>query len=33
MITSGLQIIYTQNEVDFIQNLAYYVERAYRTPG
>jgi len=32
MITSGLQIIYTQDEVTFIQNLVYYVERAYRTP-
>ncbi|XP_021927743.1 probable phosphorylase b kinase regulatory subunit beta isoform X5 [Zootermopsis nevadensis] len=32
MITSGLQIIYTQVEVAFIQNLVYYVERAYRTP-
>ncbi|XP_049821937.1 probable phosphorylase b kinase regulatory subunit beta isoform X1 [Aethina tumida] len=32
MITSGLQIIYTQAEVAFVQNLVYYVERAYRTP-
>ncbi|XP_064467094.1 probable phosphorylase b kinase regulatory subunit beta isoform X3 [Ornithodoros turicata] len=32
MITSGLQIIYTMDEVNFIQNLVYYVERAYRTP-
>uniref|UniRef100_A0A1B6FN58 Phosphorylase b kinase regulatory subunit n=1 Tax=Cuerna arida TaxID=1464854 RepID=A0A1B6FN58_9HEMI len=32
MITSGMQIIYTQDEVAFIQNLVYYVERAYRTP-
>uniref|UniRef100_A0A1B0APT6 Phosphorylase b kinase regulatory subunit n=1 Tax=Glossina palpalis gambiensis TaxID=67801 RepID=A0A1B0APT6_9MUSC len=32
MITSGLQIIYTQDEVAIIQNLVYYVERAYRTP-
>ncbi|XP_017774293.1 PREDICTED: probable phosphorylase b kinase regulatory subunit beta isoform X2 [Nicrophorus vespilloides] len=32
MITSGLQIIYTQDEVAFVQNLVYYVERAYRTP-
>uniref|UniRef100_A0A4D5RAB5 Phosphorylase b kinase regulatory subunit n=1 Tax=Scolopendra viridis TaxID=118503 RepID=A0A4D5RAB5_SCOVI len=31
MITSGLQIIYTMDEVNFIQNLVYYVERAYRT--
>ncbi|XP_065827266.1 phosphorylase b kinase regulatory subunit beta-like [Oscarella lobularis] len=32
MITSGLQIIYTMDEVNFIQNLVYYIERAYRTP-
>ncbi|XP_065573924.1 probable phosphorylase b kinase regulatory subunit beta isoform X2 [Artemia franciscana] len=32
MITSGLQIIYTSDEIFFIQNLVYYVERAYRTP-
>lgn len=32
MISTGLQIIYTQDEVTFIQNLVYYVERAYRTP-
>lgn len=32
MISSGLQIIYVQDEVNFIQNLVYYVERAYRTP-
>lgn len=32
MITSGLQIIYTQDEVSFVQTLVYYVERAYRTP-
>ncbi|CAN7938947.1 unnamed protein product, partial [Ixodes hexagonus] len=32
MITSGLQIIYTMDEVNFVQNLVYYVERAYRTP-
>lgn len=32
MITSGLQIIYTHDEVAFVQNLVYYVERAYRTP-
>ncbi|CAG0883522.1 unnamed protein product [Cyprideis torosa] len=31
MITSGLQIIYSMSEVNFIQNLVYYVERAYRT--
>ncbi|XP_063236917.1 probable phosphorylase b kinase regulatory subunit beta isoform X2 [Bacillus rossius redtenbacheri] len=32
MITSGLQIVYTRDEVAFVQNLVYYVERAYRTP-
>ncbi|XP_067624233.1 probable phosphorylase b kinase regulatory subunit beta isoform X3 [Eurosta solidaginis] len=32
MITSGLQIIYTHDEVAFVQNLVYYVERAYRIP-
>lgn len=32
MITSGLQVIYTMDEVNFVQNLVYYVERAYRTP-
>ncbi|CAG7786316.1 unnamed protein product [Allacma fusca] len=32
MISSGLQIIYTHDEVTFVQNLVYYVERAYRTP-
>lgn len=32
LIQSGLQVIYTMDEVVFIQNLVYYVERAYRTP-
>lgn len=32
MITSGLQIIFTTDEVNFVQNLVFYVERAYRTP-
>ncbi|UYV62296.1 PHKB [Cordylochernes scorpioides] len=32
MIHSGLQIIYTMDEVTFVQNLVYYIERAYRTP-
>ncbi|XP_072013114.1 phosphorylase b kinase regulatory subunit beta-like [Amphiura filiformis] len=32
MISSGVQIIYTLDEVAFVQNLVYYVERAYRTP-
>lgn len=31
-IASGLDIIYCVDEVTFIQNLVYYVERAYRTP-
>ncbi|XP_078688666.1 phosphorylase b kinase regulatory subunit beta-like isoform X2 [Branchiostoma floridae x Branchiostoma belcheri] len=32
MISSGLQIIYTTDEVTFVQNLVYYIERAYRLP-
>ncbi|CAF1015983.1 unnamed protein product, partial [Didymodactylos carnosus] len=32
MITSGLQIIYSIDEVNFIQQLVFYIERAYRTP-
>ncbi|KAF9352695.1 hypothetical protein BGX34_012021 [Mortierella sp. NVP85] len=32
MTASGLLIIYTTDEVDFIQNLVFYIERAYRTP-
>jgi phosphorylase kinase alpha/beta subunit len=32
MIASGLEIIWTDEEVCFIQNLVYYIERAYRTP-
>jgi len=32
MTMAGLRIIYTLDEVDFVQNLTYYVERAYRTP-
>ncbi|XP_059167824.1 phosphorylase b kinase regulatory subunit beta-like isoform X3 [Physella acuta] len=32
MISSGLQVIYSTDEVNFIQNLVFYVERAYRTP-
>ena len=31
MIASGLDIIWTEDEVHFIQNLVYYIERAYRT--
>ncbi|PSB67029.1 glycosyl hydrolase family 15, partial [filamentous cyanobacterium CCP1] len=32
MTTSGLRIIYTTDEVNFVQNLVYYIGRAYRTP-
>ncbi|HSC89557.1 MAG TPA: glycoside hydrolase family 15 protein [Polyangiaceae bacterium] len=32
MIASGLDIIWTLDEVAFVQNLVYYIERAYRTP-
>lgn len=32
MTASGLSIIYTTDEVNFVQNLIYYVGRAYRTP-
>ncbi|MEM7031324.1 MAG: glycoside hydrolase family 15 protein [Chloroflexota bacterium] len=32
MISSGLNIIWTVDEVNFVQNLVYYIERAYRTP-
>lgn len=32
MTASGFQIIYSLDEVDFIQNLVFYIERAYRTP-
>ncbi|KAG0323867.1 hypothetical protein BGZ99_002400 [Dissophora globulifera] len=32
MTASGMLIIYTADEVDFIQNLVFYIERAYRTP-
>lgn len=32
MIRSGLPVITNSTEVDFVQNLVYYVERAYRTP-
>jgi len=31
-LLAGLQIIYTLDEVDFIQNLVYYIESAYRIP-
>ncbi|MDZ7704616.1 MAG: glycoside hydrolase family 15 protein [Trueperaceae bacterium] len=32
MTASGLRIVYTLDEVNFVQNLVYYVSRAYRTP-
>ncbi len=32
MTASGLRIVSQRAEVDFIQNLIYYIERAYRTP-
>ncbi|KAJ3036286.1 hypothetical protein HDV00_002943 [Rhizophlyctis rosea] len=32
MTASGLTMIYTMDEVNFIQNLVFYIERAYRTP-
>lgn len=32
MTTSGLRIIFTKDEVAFVQNLVFYIERAYRTP-
>lgn len=32
MTASGMYIIYTLDEVNFIQNLVYYIGRAYRTP-
>lgn len=32
MISSGLQIIYSTDEVSFVQNLIFYIERAYRIP-
>ncbi|XP_063793096.1 phosphorylase b kinase regulatory subunit alpha, skeletal muscle isoform isoform X3 [Pseudophryne corroboree] len=31
MTTSGLHIIYTLDEVNFIQNLVFYIEAAYKT--
>jgi phosphorylase kinase alpha/beta subunit len=32
MTASGLQIVFTIDEVNFVQNLVYYIGRAYRTP-
>lgn len=32
MTASGLLIVYSLDEVNFVQNLVYYISRAYRTP-
>lgn len=32
MTASGLDIVYTLDEVNFVQNLVYYIGRTYRTP-
>ncbi|XP_060070242.1 probable phosphorylase b kinase regulatory subunit alpha [Ylistrum balloti] len=32
MTASGIQIVYTLDEVAYIQNLVFYIESAYRTP-
>ncbi|GMT25027.1 hypothetical protein PFISCL1PPCAC_16324 [Pristionchus fissidentatus] len=32
MISAGAKIIFTHDEVCFIQNLVFYIERTYRTP-
>jgi phosphorylase kinase alpha/beta subunit len=32
MTASGLPIIFTMDEVNFVQNLVYYIGRTYRTP-
>ncbi|CAF0730666.1 unnamed protein product [Adineta ricciae] len=32
MITSNLEIIFSMDEVNFVQQLVFYIERAYRTP-
>ncbi|AOV16047.1 glycosyl hydrolase family 15 [Acidihalobacter aeolianus] len=32
MIASGLRIVFTLDEVNFVQNLVHYIGRAYRTP-
>ena len=32
MTASGLQIVYTPDEADFVQNLVHYISRAYCTP-
>ena len=32
LLPTGVQIIYTLDEVAFIQNLVFYIEASYRTP-
>ena len=32
MTAGGIRIIFTQGEVNFVQNLLYYISRAHRTP-
>jgi phosphorylase kinase alpha/beta subunit len=32
MTASGLRIVFTIDEVNFVQNLVHYIGRAYRTP-
>lgn len=32
MIASGLKIVFTIDEVNFVQNLVHYISRTYRTP-
>ena len=32
MTNSGLSIVYSSDEVNFVQNLVYYIGRTYRTP-
>lgn len=32
MTASGLRIVFTLDEVNFVQNLVYYISRSYRTP-
>lgn len=32
MTSGGFNIIYTQDEVDFVQNLVFYIERKWMKP-
>ncbi len=32
MTAAGLQIVFTLDEVAFVQNLVFYIEEAYRIP-